>query len=112
MTDTLEIKLLGKDYKVACSDEERESLLAAVALLEGKIADFGKVAKGGGERVAVMAALDLAHELITLRTTSPAAPVSSSPTVADTLESESIQRRINSIEVRVAAALEQHKSLF
>ncbi len=112
MTDTLDIKLLGKDYKVACSDEERESLLAAVALLEGKIADFGKVAKGGGERVAVMAALDLAHELTTLRAKPAELTPSATITGADPLESESIQRRINSIEVRVAAALEQHKSLF
>jgi cell division protein ZapA len=111
MTDTLEIKLLGKDYKVACNDEERDSLLAAVALLEGKIADFGKVAKGGGERVAVMAALDLAHELTTLRM-QPAAPAVDASTATDALESETIQRRINSIEVRVAAALEQHKRLF
>lgn len=111
MPDTLDIKLLGKDYKVACADAERDSLLAAVALLENKIADFGKVAKGGGERVAVMAALDLAHELVSLRS-QPAATASNASPVADVLESESIQRRINSIEVRVAAALEQHKSLF
>jgi cell division protein ZapA len=104
MSTTLEFKLLGKDYRIACEPDEREALLASVAMLETKLGDFGKVARGGGERVAVMAALDLAHELTVLRSR----PASESAA----LESESIQRRINSIEARVADALEQHETLF
>ncbi len=103
MSTTLEFKLLDKDYRVACDPAERDDLLAAVALLETKLNTFGKVAKGGGERVAVMAALDLAHEMTVLRKR----PASESAV----LESVSIQRRIDSIEAHVAAALEQHKSL-
>ncbi len=34
MSNTLEVKLLGKDYRVACQPAEREGLLAAVALLD------------------------------------------------------------------------------
>ena len=37
MSNTLEIMLLGMDYLVACKPEEREGLVAAVALLEGKM---------------------------------------------------------------------------
>jgi cell division protein ZapA len=98
MSDTLEFKLLGKDYRVACGPDERPDLLAAVAMLDAKLGEFSKIAKGGTERVAVMAALDLAHELTVLRNR-PASEVA-------VLESESIQRRIDSIEARVAAALE------
>jgi uncharacterized protein (TIGR02449 family) len=64
MSKTLEIKLLGKDYRVACKPEEREGLLAAVALLDGKLTEAGDKAKGNGERVAVMVALNLAHEFL------------------------------------------------
>lgn len=103
MSNTLELKLLDKDYRIACAPEERDALLAAVALLEAKIGEFGKIAKGGGERVAVMAALDLAHELTVLRNR-PASETAQ-------LESEMIQRRIDSIEARVASALAQHETL-
>lgn len=108
MSETIEIKLLGKDYKVACEDGERESLLAAVTMLEGRLGEFGKVARGGGERVAMMAALDIAHELTLARDRSSGDAGSHGAV----LESVSIQRRIDSIEARVAAALEQNQSLF
>ncbi len=104
MSDTLEISLLGKVYRVACTDDERESLLAAIALLERKLAQFGGKTRGSNERLAVMAALDLAHELTVMKY-SPAG-------ASAALESETIQRRIDSIEARIAAALDQHQSLF
>ncbi len=100
MSDTLDVRLLGKEYKVACGDSERADLMNAVTLLEAKLGEFGKVARGGGERVAVMAALDLAHELVLARRGAGGDSA--------TLESESIQRRIDSIEARIAAALEQN----
>ncbi|MDH4095789.1 MAG: cell division protein ZapA, partial [Betaproteobacteria bacterium] len=37
---TLDITLLGRSYRVACSDEERDALLKAVAYLEGKMNDI------------------------------------------------------------------------
>jgi cell division protein ZapA len=104
MSETLDIKLLGKDFRVACPPEERDALIAAVALVEGKLTKLGEKTRGNGERLAVMAALDLAHELLVLRST----PASESAA----LETESVQRRIDSIEAKVAAALEQHESLF
>ena len=108
MSHTLEVKLLGKEYRVACEPAEREALLAAVAFLDGKLKDIGEKsstgARGNGERLAIMAALNLAHELLALKNT-PAG-------VAATLESESIQRRINSIEAKLDESLAQHEQLF
>jgi len=104
MSNALEITLLGKAYRIACDDAERESLLAAVALLEQKLAQFGGKTRGSNERLAVMAALDLAHELTASKVASEG--------LATPLESETIQRRIDSIEARIAMALEQHESLF
>ena len=60
--------------------------------------------RSSGERLAVMAALDLAHELVSLRAT----PTTTSPM----LDSETIQRRINLIEARVTEALKQSEELF
>lgn len=104
MSNTLEIKLLGKDYRVACKPDEREGLLAAVALLDGKLNEAGDKAKGGGERVAVMVALNLAHELLLAKETPQAQ--------AAALEQESIQRRIDSIEAKLDESLALHQQLF
>ena len=104
MSNTLEIKLLGKDYRVACTPEEREGLLAAVALLEGKLREAGDKTKGNGERVAVMVALNLAHELLVARDTPQAKAVA--------LEQEAIQRRIDSIEAKLDESLALHQQLF
>ena len=104
MSKTLEIKLMGKDYRVACEPAEREALLAAVAFLDGKLQEIGEKTRGNGERLAVMAALNLAHEFLALKN-SPA-------DVAATLESESIQRRIEFIEAKLDESLAQHSQLF
>jgi cell division protein ZapA len=59
------IRILEKEYHVACPAEERPSLVASAELLNSKmreIRDSGKVV--GLDRVAVMAALNLANELL------------------------------------------------
>ena len=61
----LDIAIMGRTYKVSCQEEERESLLEAVAYLDrkmGEIKSGGRV--GNAERIAVMAALNIAHELL------------------------------------------------
>ncbi len=58
------IKILGKDYRIACTEDEQESLLEAAHELDRqmrKIRDSGTV--HGADRIAVMAALNLTHEL-------------------------------------------------
>jgi cell division protein ZapA len=59
------IRILEKEYNVACPAEEKAALLASAELLNNKmreIRDSGKVV--GLDRVAVMAALNLANDLI------------------------------------------------
>ena len=59
------VRILEKDYHVACPPEEKRDLLASADMLNRKmreIRDSGKVV--GLDRVAVMAALNLANELI------------------------------------------------
>lgn len=59
------VTILDKEYVVACKDKERESLLGAVDYLKKRLREVretGRVA--GSERVAVMAALNIAHEYL------------------------------------------------
>ncbi|WP_310449945.1 cell division protein ZapA [Sulfuritalea sp.] len=108
MSASLEVKLLGKDYRVTCEPEERSQLLAAAALLDAKLHEAGDRmptgARGSGERMAVMVALNLAHELLAMQSTPEH--------LAATLESESIQRRIDFIEAKLDESLAQHEQLF
>ena len=63
------VRLLDREYQVACPAEERSDLLDSAEYLDGKmreIRDSGKVV--GLDRIAVIAALHLANELIKVRT--------------------------------------------
>lgn len=59
------VTIFDKEYVVGCPDDERESLLKAVDYLNAKMQDLrdgGKVI--GTERIAVIAALNIAHEFL------------------------------------------------
>lgn len=61
--------IMGREFTVSCTDEERQGLLDAVDYLDKKmrdIRDSGKVV--GLERVAIMAALNLSHEVLNAKT--------------------------------------------
>jgi cell division protein ZapA len=65
----IDVTILDRQYRVACPDDERDSLMAAVAYLDQKMRDIkaaGKIA--GVDRIAVMAALNIAHELLAAKT--------------------------------------------
>jgi cell division protein ZapA len=59
------VRIMDKEYVVACPYDERSALLDAAEFLNGRmreIRDTGKVV--GLDRIAVMAALNLAHEFL------------------------------------------------
>ena len=62
------VRILDKDYFVACPHDERSDLLDSAVFLNTRmkeIRDTGKVV--GADRIAVMAALNIANELLRLR---------------------------------------------
>ena len=59
------ISLLGREFRVACPEGEQKQLMASVDYLNRKmkeVRDTGKVV--GNERIAIMAALNIAHEMM------------------------------------------------
>lgn len=65
----VDVLIMGREFTVSCSDEERQGLMDAVDYLDKKmreIRDSGKVV--GAERIAIMAALNLSHELLNTKT--------------------------------------------
>lgn len=61
----LTIRILGRDYSVACPEGERESLLASAEYLSRRMHAIQRKGKTLGiDRIAVMAALNIARDLI------------------------------------------------
>ena len=97
---TIEVSILGRAYRVACEDDEREALMQAVAYLDARMGEIKQAAKvSGTERIAVMAALNIAHELLTTR-------------LGGGFDVGQVRRRIASIEASLDAALAQQEKLF
>jgi cell division protein ZapA len=101
---TVDVSIMGRTYKVACPDEERDDLLAAVALLDRKMIEIktaGKVASA--ERIAVMAALNMAHELLESR--------GASASTSGGVDLQSMRRRMESMQAVLEAALAPQEKL-
>lgn len=61
----VKIRILDKEYQVACPPEEKEALLNSARYLDEKMREIRDTRKMvGTERVAVMAALNMAHDLL------------------------------------------------
>ena len=59
------INILGKEYLISCNDDERNGLISAADFLDGKMREIRDAVKViGTDRIAVMAALNIAHELL------------------------------------------------
>jgi len=56
---------MGKEYRVACPPEEKDNLLASADLLNEKLEEIKEGgAVIGTERIAIMAALNMSHEVL------------------------------------------------
>ncbi|MCH9696594.1 MAG: cell division protein ZapA [Gammaproteobacteria bacterium] len=91
------ITILGKEYHIVCPQDEKEGLLEAARQLEDKmdeIRNSGRVF--GAERIAVMAALNVTHELI----------LSGRNINQDVVIEPEFQDRIGQINDRIASVLE------
>ena len=93
------VRILEKEYFVACPYEERSALLDSAEVLNARmreIRDSGKVV--GLDRIAVMVALNLTHELQKLKEREAK------------LESE-VSGRVRSVRERVESTLEKSQQL-
>jgi cell division protein ZapA len=113
---TLDVALLGREYKVACKDSERAELLDAVALLDRRMRDIrdgGKIV--GTDRIAVMAALNLAHDLLRARKSGgvPApADANVEATSSFAIDDAGARRRISAMRASIEEVLGGQDKLF
>ncbi len=87
------IKILDKDYRIACQPEEQDGLMASARLVDARMREIRQTGRViGTDRIAVLAALNLAHELVQLQRTSAG-------------EGSETARRLARIQQRVAEVL-------
>ena len=95
----VDVSIMGREFRVSCTDDEYEALMSAVSYLDRKmreIRDSGKVI--GVERIAIMAALNIAHELLTTRTGG--------------FDIGDFKRRINSMQEQIEQEIAEQDDLF
>ena len=102
----LDVRIMGREYRVACTPEEREALLSAVDLVDGKMRDIAQRTKTTiAERVAVMAALNIAHEHLA------GASAQTFAGDGDALATSEAKRRIGDMGARIDAVLAPQQRL-
>jgi len=98
--NTMDVNIMGREFRVTCPDEERKGLLEAVTYLDKKmreIRDSGKIV--GSERIAIMAALNITHELLTTRN-------------REGFDMEEFKRRIDCMQAALDAVMPEQDKLF
>ena len=74
-SNSVTVQILDKEYSIICPPEERNNLVGAARYLDGKMREIrssGKVI--GADRIAVMAALNITHELLHRQESPASAP--------------------------------------
>jgi len=95
----LQINVMGREFRVACAENEQKGLLEAVDYLNKKMAeirDNGKVI--GLERIAIMAALNISHELLS--------------TKVGGFDIAELKRRMGNMETMLDQAMNDQSKLF
>lgn len=93
------VRILDKEYVIACPPEEKPALLESVEVLNEKmreVRDSGKVV--GLDRIAVIAALNLTHDMLRLRS-------------RDRRVESEFSGRVRALRERAHAALSRHQQL-
>ncbi|MDE1544265.1 cell division protein ZapA [Dechloromonas agitata] len=102
----LDVKIMGREYRVACSPEERDALVAAVDLVDGKMREIAQRTKNTiAERVAVMAALNIAHEHLSAAGNAP------QKEFVEAVDTSETKRRIGDMGARLDAVLAPQQQL-
>ena len=96
----LDVTIMGREFRVPCPEVEQPALLESVAYLDKKmrdIRDAGKVI--GVERIAIMAALNIAHEFLSTR-------------LAGNFDIGEFKRRMNLMQAQIDQAMADQEELF
>lgn len=95
----VDITLNGREYRVACPAEERQALLDAANYLDDQLRRLATRTGAAGEKLAVMTALNIAHEFIAFQRSGG-------------FDMPDLRRKIDSIASRVEEVVDSQERLF
>lgn len=99
-TKQIDFKVMGREFRVACPENEERQLLEAVAYVDRRMVEMRDKSKVIGlERIAIMTALAIANEFLHTKV----------PGGVDVAE---YKRRMNSMQASIDAALAEQEKLF
>ncbi|MFP4129969.1 MAG: cell division protein ZapA [Halorhodospira sp.] len=93
MTEAVKVRILDQDFTVACPEDAKNELLQSADYVDRKMREIrqgGNVV--GTDRLAVMAALNIAHELLAAQ--------------AENEEIADVRDRLARLDARIAEAME------
>ena len=92
------ISIVGRDFSVACPEDARDDLMEAARYLDDQMKEIQKTGKIiGAERCAIMAALNITNDLLTLR--------------KETAGQSNAQHRLNQLQARIDDVLNEAKNI-
>jgi len=99
MSSPVSVTISGKEYQIACPEEEKQALIASATMLHNNMEEIRATGKVVGlDRIAVMEALNLANDLIKLQNT-------------ENHGEEGINRKITQMNEKVSAFLNEDRQL-
>lgn len=88
------VNILDREFLIGCSPEERPGLIAAASYLDAKMREVRNGARAAGmDRIAVMAALNIAHEFMQLKQRADA-------------DANMLAQQLHSLRIKLDGALE------
>ncbi|MCE2681024.1 MAG: cell division protein ZapA [Burkholderiales bacterium] len=97
--DTLDVKIMGREFRLACTTEEKPQLLRAIGVVDTRMENIRQGGKAMGvDRIAMLAALQIAHDTIREQGEQKNSVMG--------LDSEVLERKIQSIASAIDSALE------
>ncbi|MDR2690283.1 MAG: cell division protein ZapA [Azoarcus sp.] len=97
--ETLDIRLLGKEYRVSWPAEDKNNLLDTVAWLNERFKELESKTHAGSETLAVMTALNIAHEFLQFQR-------------GHGFDLPALKRRIELMQARLDSVLAKQEKLF
>lgn len=91
-TEPLTIIIMGKEYRIACPEEEKANLQASADLLNDKLDEIKKQGSViGTERIAIMAALNMSHDILSNESLN--------------IENDDLNQRIDALSDRITGSM-------
>lgn len=95
----MDVKIMGREYRIACTPDDQAQLLNVVELVDQKMTDIASKTRNAiPERIAVMAAMSIGIDLLSKSAASGAPQNSPAPSAFDGIAASRIDALVQKVE--------------